>query len=131
MGTSGLPRVVGPRMLFYKPHTATRYKARESIEAATLEVQGVFYESPVTVKGQLTPSKPNTHFDASGVELQRPHDWLWDTEDNFEVQDLVQFGARWFTVEEPQQIWDAEPITAHRQVLLVEIDADLVNHLNL
>jgi hypothetical protein len=117
--------------LYYKPHTAIRWKAVESVETVTLEVQGIYYESPVTVQGQLTPSKPNTHFDQAGVELDRPHDWLWDTADDFDVQDLVQIGERFFVVSKPQKIWDAEPITAHRQSVLTEIDPALVNQSNL
>lgn len=113
-------------MLFYKPHTATRYKAVESVSGSTYLVRGIYFDQPVTVKGQLTPSKPGVAFTAEGVEVQQAHDWLWDTADDFEVNDLVQVGERFFMVALPQQIWDAEPTTAFRQVVLEEVDAETV-----
>lgn len=112
-------------MLFLKPHTATRFKATENISPSTLEVRGVYYHEPATMMGQLTPMAANVAFSAEGVEIQRAHQWLWDSADDFEVNDLVKIGARVFIVAKPQMIRDAEPITAHREVVLEEIDAEL------
>lgn len=108
--------------LFRKPHSVTRYKATENVNASTLQVRGTYYDNPVELTGQLTPEKSGVHFNPdTGNELDRPHMFMWDTDDDCEVGDLFKFGTRYFKASLPQQIWDAEPMTAHRLIVVEEL----------
>lgn len=58
----------------------------------------------------------------TGQEQSRPHEWLWDSPVDFNPGDLFILGARAFRVTSPQEVYDAEPITAHRKCVLTEIE---------
>lgn len=118
-------------MLHYKPQTVVHYAAAENISEATKQVRGVYFDDQTAIRGQLTPESSGKHFDPqTGTELDRPHLWMWDTDRDIKVGDLLKYGTRYFKVSVPQEIWDAEPITAHRTVIVIEIDAEVTQTAN-
>lgn len=115
--------------LFLKPHTATRWKAEDYV-SATLSVGGVLYGDPVDVRGQLLPMSAQAAFDRTGEAQERPHEWLWDSAVDFTFGDIATIGERTFRVSSPQEVLDAEPITAHRRCVLSEIQESPVHESN-
>ncbi len=103
---------------------ATRYKAADNVHATTLVAQGVYFAAPVVQRGQLMPMTAQAALERTGVQLDRPHEWLWDSALDNEVGDLLIIAGRWFIAKAPQEILDAEPITQHRRVVLAEIDPE-------
>jgi hypothetical protein len=112
-------------MLQYKPHLIEVHVPVEAVDAATYRVYGVEYAYSATVSGQITPMTSSQSYDSTGVMVERPHQMMWD-EGDIPQGALVGHGGRWFVARAGQQIWDAEPITAHRSIVLAEIDASAV-----
>lgn len=113
-------------MLQHKPHSVEIYAPVESVDGATYRVYGVEYAYSATVRGQVTPMSSSQSYDATGVVVDRPHQMFWDSDDDVEQGALVRLGGRWFMARSGQQVWDAEPLTAHRAIVIGEIDAAAV-----
>lgn len=115
-------------MLFYRPHTATRYKFEEYQSPTSKVIGGSFYGDSEAQRGQLLPMTAQSALERTGAQQDRPHEWLWDGQgDNIE-NDLLVIAGRWFVVCSPQEIFDAEPITAHRRCVVKEIEPSEISH---
>ncbi len=108
----------------------TRWKVAENVSPSTLVVRGNYYTSAQTIRGQLTPMSAQAAMERTGVELDRPHLFMWDSADDIEPMDLLQSGGRYFVASKPMEVWDAEPITAHRTIALEEVKPDPVDASN-
>lgn len=111
-------------MLFLKPHELTRWRGSEDVAASTYVARGVYYSDPVTLSGQVLPMTAAAAMERTGVEVSRPHELLWDSEDSVLPRDLLSLGGRWFCAIGAMEDYTAEPVTAHRRIVIEEIDAD-------
>jgi hypothetical protein len=103
----------------------TRYKAEDYV-SESLTVGGVVYGDPASVRGQMLPMGASAAYDRTGLNLSRPHEWLWDSGDSFTPGDLVSFDGRWFRVASPSEVFAAELITRHVRCVMDEIEAEPV-----
>lgn len=114
----------------YKPHTVTRWKVDENVAASTLVVRGTYYAEADQIRGQLTPMTARAAMERTGVEMERPHLFMWDSGADIEPQDLLALNGRYFVASGPQEIWDAEPTTAHRTIMVEEVKPEPVEESN-
>lgn len=109
--------------LFRKPHTLTLIEAVELVDGGGVVETTDHEATAVTVRGQVTPESAATVFERYGVEVSRPHLFMFNTAD----VDLVQIGnrfalgARTFVVRAGPNIWNAESRTEHATAILEEI----------
>ncbi len=121
MGSDGLGMP-----LAYKPHTITLYVPTEVINETTKRVFGNLFDFSGAFSGQVTPEGSQSAYEKAGVEVSRPHLVMWDSAHDVPVGSLMECQSRYFLSRASQQIWDAEPTTAHRTVMAEEIDAGAV-----
>jgi hypothetical protein len=72
--------------------------------------------------GMVYPETPVAAYEATGLEITRPHVLMVDLADagGISAGDRIAYGARRFEVRSVR-IWDAEPTTAHAQVYMQEM----------
>lgn len=113
-------------MLFHTPHSVEVFVPVEAVDGASYRVFGVEYAWSCVLRAQVTPMASSQAFEAIGVDVDRPHLMMWGEEQDVPQGALVSLGARWFLARAGQQVWNAEPLTAHRSIVLAEIDASAV-----
>lgn len=116
-------------MLFRNPHIGFHYRAEDCV-APSLRVGGTVYGDKYGLVGQLTPMTAQAALEKTGVEIDRPHLWLWSRDRDISVGDLLVIQGRYFVAARPQEVWDAEPVTAHRSVVLTELIGEAVELAN-
>lgn len=105
-----------------KPHSLTLIEASETVIGNVVETTD-HLATPIVVRGQVTPEKKSAVFERFGVEVDEPHQFMFDTSDLefVKVGNRFQLGARLFVVELKPQIWNAESVTEHAVAILKEL----------
>lgn len=107
--------------LRHRPHTLTVLSAAEHVQAGS--VIGTDRESSASVLGQLTPADARSVVERWGMEVIRPHMFLFNLSDadRIGLGDWLEYGARRFVVK-ALKVWDAETRTGHVEALLEEME---------
>jgi len=108
-----------------KPHTLTLIQAGEVVIGGVVE--GIGHELTLhTIRGMVTPLSAVRSLETYGVEIDAPHQFMFEIAD----RESVKVGNRYqdqdgrvFVVTSPVQIWNAEPRTKHAHCQLDDLSA--------
>lgn len=108
--------------LRHRPHTLPVLSASENVSSGGTVV-GTDREASSSVRGQLTPADARSVVERWGVEISRPHLFLFNLADadRIGLGDWLEYGDRRFVVK-ALKVWDAEARTAHVEALLEEME---------
>lgn len=112
-------------LIAVKSHTAIVTNNSDHVSSSKL-VTGLDRSPTVTVRGQLTPKGHLAAFEATGVEMSRPHKFLYDFSDSGLISvgaevEFIEEPGKTYIVVTPERVHAIQNIASHCSVWLDEV----------